>query len=110
MRSILRHTAFVLLLSSVTSCGTDTPAQEPESTWMLGTWSDEAVGFETNDCTVGHLKFEADGTLLKGGFRCGSMGVVYDEELVWERDGVDAVIVHFPDNQYYDGWHITIGD
>lgn len=110
MQMIKRPFAFVLLLFASTTCGPDTPAGEPVSTWMLGTWSSEWAGQTSHNCALGYLRFEEDGSLLKGHFDCQNDQMVFTEEYQWERDDDNAVIVHFRDEDYWDGWRITLGD
>ena len=73
---------------------------------MLGTWSSEAAGLdEAWSCAVSHLKIEEDGKAFKGSASCGA-SPTYPTELTWERDGEDAIIVHFPQGEYFDAWRM----
>ncbi|MBZ5714662.1 hypothetical protein [Nannocystis pusilla] len=78
-------------------------------TWMLGVWSDEAVNIDTNDCSVTHLKIDADGKAYRGGFRCGSTAPTYDEAYVWEPDGEDAIVMRAEDDANASAWRIPLG-
>ncbi len=80
---------------------------------MLGTWSSESVGFESNGCAITHIIFEKDGKAFRGSPRCGA-GFTYTgelTELTWERDGDDAVILHFPEGEDpSDAWRLSVGE
>lgn len=110
MQLIRRQFPFMLLLLASTTCGPDAPAQVQQSTWMLGTWSNEWVGGTSHTCAVGYLRFQEDGFVLKGHFDCQIDAMVFTEEYHWERDGENAVIVYFPDEHYWDGMRVTFGD
>jgi len=107
---LLVNAGSLLLMAAIAACGPDDLAQEiPElSTWMLGTWSTRAVGYVTNECGISQLKFQEDGTVLKGGASCGARPS-FPTELTWERDGEDALIVTLPEDDYFDGHRITLG-
>ena len=106
MQLIKPHGLLVLLI--LAACGPEVSVQE-ESNWMLGTWSDQGVGFETNECVISHIKIEKNGKAFRGGSVCGA-GPTYPTELTWERDGEDAIILHFPEDEHYDGWRLFVGE
>jgi hypothetical protein len=108
MQLIKPHSLCVLMILAAATCGPEPTAQEKESTWMLGVWSSESVGLETSNCGVHHLKIEANGKAFNGGDNCG-LNPTYPTELTWERDGEDAIIVHFPEGLYnFDAWRMFL--
>jgi hypothetical protein len=106
-----------LLLAGATACGPEAPEEEPDSgeqplpTWMLGTWSNKALGFESGSCIVQHFKFEADGMAFEGRVGdkdCEDLGEPrYAAAMMWEPAGDDTVLVPIRSSSYNRAWRIT---
>ncbi|HRI10539.1 MAG TPA: hypothetical protein PKW35_22115 [Nannocystaceae bacterium] len=99
------------LVATIPGCGPDEAAQQTESTWMLGIWSSESVGWLTNNCGVSMFDIRKDGTFFDGGYVCGTeFEPKFDTEYVWEHDGEDVIVVRPIGSNPADGWRITRGD